>query len=556
MEYTNTNSFLTPMNSKNNEPAPIYEYTQTENIQKELEDKNIYYIDSKAINNNDTYINYQTLTNEVKNLEQEKTKLLNELNTLKSTKNKLIGEINDLNIEKRRIIENINNKSLEEQQKLEVSKKLFEQEKMDFNKSKEFIISQYKQMYETYYQNYAKQLKNQYDNQIKSYISYLEKQYEERKKNFLSQINYAFQKDYQLNYNYNFNYENSNSYILQNNEIVENNEINNKPKGLYNLNFNCYINSLIQCFYYIKSLRNYFIDNKNKFNKEKPICEALSNILYNLKNGKESNYDASKFKQIMGEKNKLFEGFNGGDAKDLFFNLIDSILYELSTNDKNIKSSNVESGISEKMHAFKEAEEEVDKNIIINDVFIGFYEVIYKCSYHACNIYSFSYETFILFNLEKISQSFGNNELSLDNCFEYNFNRNYKTSFYCSKCKTNENNLSVEKIYKPPKILVLILDRGKGKKFKGKVNFTIDLDLLNYIDMDENDGEFSTKYKLISVLTHSGVSSASGGHYTACCLTDNGSYYYFSDTFVKEIQEEILFRNEPYLLFYGREGCI
>ena len=45
---------------------------------------------------------------------------------------------------------------------------------------------------------------------------------------------------------------------------------------------------------------------------------------------KKDYFEANESKKIMGNKNSLFSGFNPGDAKDLYFYLIDSFLWELT----------------------------------------------------------------------------------------------------------------------------------------------------------------------------------------------------------------------------------
>ena len=338
-------------------------------------------------------------------------------------------------------------------------------------------------------------------------------------------------------------------------------EISNKPKGLYNLGLSCYMNSLLQCFYYIPELRDYFIKNRNSFTR-KPVCKAFAEVMYGLKNEQKDYFEAVEFKKIMGNKNNLFKGFKAGDVKDLFINLIDSFLNELEEDiDNNTEEQNVD--LTDIISAYKNAQSEVQKNEI-NNLLIGYYATVYYCiKKPKIYTYSFNTDTTILFNLEKISQYFDNNILSVEDCFEYNFNKtNKKTEFFCEKCKKIEDNKSIDIIYLPPKILVLILDRGKAKKFKGKVEIKIDLDLTDLIYKENNQRDKyrykkSNKYKLIGVSTHSGTSSASG-HYTAICLTDNGKYYYFSDTFVGEIEgdkekvEKRINENEAYLLFYRR----
>ena len=330
---------------------------------------------------------------------------------------------------------------------------------------------------------------------------------------------------------------------------------NKEPKGLVNESLNCYINSLLQCFYYIPELRNYFINNKNYFSDNQPVCMALSDIMYKLKYGNEKYYKVTKFIKIMEKNNRLFSSYKGGDAKDLFFNLIDLLLNEMII-DYNDNKSTISLINDDKKKMLKEAKKEIGPNNIINSLFIGFYEIIYKCQkanpYLKKEVYAFNTEAFILFELEIISNYYKNDIFTLEDCFDYNFNRRYNTSFYCSLCDKKETNISEEKIYEPPKILVLILDRGKGKKFKGNVDINTYLNLKSFIDQD-NDKEFNFNYKLISILTHSGPSSSSG-HYTACCLTDKGKFYHFNDEYVQEItNKKQLFKDEPYLLFYKRE---
>ena len=97
-----------------------------------------------------------------------------------------------------------------------------------------------------------------------------------------------------------------------------------------NFGFSCYINSLLQCLFYIQELRNYFISQKDYFNKrEQPVCHALSEVMYGLKYEYQDYYEPKNFLKIMGKKNILFCDFRPADTKDLLFNIIDSVLYEL-----------------------------------------------------------------------------------------------------------------------------------------------------------------------------------------------------------------------------------
>ena len=350
---------------------------------------------------------------------------------------------------------------------------------------------------------------------------------------------------------------NENENISKNSKLLEKikeektEKIKKEPKGLYNFGLNCYMNSLLQCFYYIKELREYFI--KTEFKENQPICKALANVMKKKKkdDGKKY-YEPKEFKALIGQKNKLFEGCKAADVKDLFFNLIDSFMSELDNdNEESSFSQNID--FNDKKSVFEATKKEINEKNIINELFIGYYLSIYKCQEKEIDVYSFQNDSFLLFELGKIKNYFkgkkDNGKLTIDKCLKYYYREQTNSSFYCNKCDKQHIGKVYEKIYRPPKILVLILDRGKGKAFEEEVEIKKTLDLKEYIE--EEDYNYNSSYNLVCVSTHQG-SSSSSGHYIACCLTDNDEYYYFSDTSVCRIKEHNLFKDEPYLLFYKR----
>ena len=97
---------------------------------------------------------------------------------------------------------------------------------------------------------------------------------------------------------------------------------NLEPKGLLNLGLSCYMNSLLQCLYYIPELREYFIENINTFSKEKTICKALAEVMYGLKFENTDYYIPRNFRNEIININNLFLKDKACDVKDLFINLI------------------------------------------------------------------------------------------------------------------------------------------------------------------------------------------------------------------------------------------
>ena len=330
------------------------------------------------------------------------------------------------------------------------------------------------------------------------------------------------------------------------------NNIFEKPKGLLNLGLTCYMNSLLQCLFYIKELREYYINNIKNFSANQPICKALAGVMDGLKNEKNDYFIPENFRNEIMKINDLFKKNKAGDIKDLFINLIDNLLEELKANDDSENENSEESENNEDDYSFNKEKQfqktlkETDHNII-NKIFGGYYLTTVKCEESNIKFYTIQNESFLLFDLKKIQER--EKELTFDSCFDY-YRKAKKSEFYCPKCKKVHLAEAKDSFYRPPKVLAIVLDRGKGKTFKGQFKFNSEiLALNNYIS--ENNYKYEDIYQLLGVASHSGSSSPSG-HYTACCLADDGEYYYFSDSRVKKITLNELYENDPYLLFYIR----
>ena len=102
-----------------------------------------------------------------------------------------------------------------------------------------------------------------------------------------------------------------------------------------------------------------------------------------------------------------------------------------------------------------------------------------------------------------------------------------------------------------PEILIIILNRGKGTEFKVKINFLEQIDLTNFIEMNQT----GCKYNLIGVITHIGESGM-GGHFIAYCRNPiSKDWHKYNDSIVTPVtdfKKDVIDFAMPYLLFYQK----
>ena len=319
--------------------------------------------------------------------------------------------------------------------------------------------------------------------------------------------------------------------------------ISEDPKGLNNFSLNCYMNSLLQCFYHIKGLRTSFIDPSKYSSDNQKVCHSLSEVMKGLTYGNNYSYSPNSFKETLGNINSLFKGVKGADVSDLYRTVIDSIIDEIPyeyPEDEDYEN---------KKQNYEEAKKEVDPNNPINKELNYFYETIYKCP-TGFKCYTIQNDSSIMFELLKISK-WAKEKLDLYKCFDYNFRDIENNEFYCSKCECTHKNQSIDKLLSLPKVLTLILNRGKGKQYLDDVEFYETINIKKYVDSTFiKPKKQNFNYKLIGVSTHLG-SSSNCGHYIAYCFREKENQYFcFNDESARIISFNELKYGEPYILFY------
>ena len=366
---------------------------------------------------------------------------------------------------------------------------------------------------------------------------------------------------------YNLDYQ-TNSHKIRDNFVFP-------PKiGLQNIGATCYMNATLQCFCHIEKFVNYFKyskhvismvrSNKNNLTSSfKLLIEKLWPNNYN-ESYSQKDYAPEEFKNKISKMNPLFEGVSANDAKDLVNFIIMTLHQELnkakkSNNNNNIilDQRNQQTMFNYFIHNFK-----LENQSIISDLFYGVNCNITQCCNCNANIYNYQIYFFLVFPLEEVrkfrNNNFINNAVNIYDCFDYDRKVNLMygdNSMYCNYCKQNTNCNMYTCLTTGPEILILLLNRGQGIEFNVKIYFMEDLDLSNYIQLN-NTG---AKYKLIGVITHIGESGMSG-HFIAYCKDPiSQSWNKYNDAIVSEVQDqdfqkEVINFAMPYLLFYQKSS--
>ena len=382
--------------------------------------------------------------------------------------------------------------------------------------------------------------------------------------------------------NYNFNYfmNMMNFYNnLMNNFQNNNNNINGikypHKSGLENIGQTCYMNATIECLSNIKEITDYLLClNENFISKKNSLTLSYRSLLVELFLTGQKTIVPEIFKSVIGELNPLFQGKHAADSKDLLFFLIERLHLENNVENKNIPNVQknfyqleLESRFEKLMFQNFLNDSKLKANSIFSKTFYGITESIMDCK--GCGVRKFSFQSFNMqiFQLKKLKEdkllNFKNNgSLNLLDAFvlqqmpELLINDNM---IYCNNCKGLNNGVHQQFIYELPKVLIIILNRGRNNAdFNEGFDFPPILDLRNQnVIINPNSPKL---FYLCGVITHLGESGI-GGHFIAYCRNNmNDNFTIYNDSVVSEvsINEAISYnisnneaeKRTPYILFY------
>ena len=351
--------------------------------------------------------------------------------------------------------------------------------------------------------------------------------------------------------------------------------------GLDNIGATCYMNATLQCFSNVDLLTSYFFSHQldiKQSNKEYTLADEYLKLLLNLWN---KNIDKNKryyapydFKQRLGEKNPQFSGEAANDSKDLILFILEELhkdLNDISQNNPINNNALFMNNQTEEAKIYNDfiTDYNSKNNSIIQDIFYGVQQSTTLCSECQTKLHSFSIINLLVFPLEKVRQYLLKNNpnsftyVTLENCFQYyTFPEDLigENKLYCNICQGQYDAKTFNIIYRHPKVLIIILNRGQGLQFNVPFNYPKDFVLNNYINIKNNPNyenvNKNIKYELISVITHMGGNDASG-HFIACAKSPvNQKWYLYNDSIVTECENPLnIFGSAttssiPYVLFY------
>ena len=242
-----------------------------------------------------------------------------------------------------------------------------------------------------------------------------------------------------------------------------------------------------------------------------------------------------------------------GAYKEFIIIILNNIHYELKKyiKGKEININQPKDKYNKKIAFIYYYNDFLKESSIISELFFGHIETISSCFNcqrlcYSKNKYSYSYEKFnsLIFPLEEIKYEYKKNELTLDDCFKYN---QKVTKTYCKDCHYPSTQASY--IFLAPKILILILDRGKENLSDVKLKFKETENIIqSYILIDKD----MMIYNLYAVLTH-----IDQNHFVALCKSPaNNKWYRFDDEKIvpiNDLQKEVINFGTPDILFYQQK---
>ncbi|XP_017070964.1 ubiquitin carboxyl-terminal hydrolase 36 [Drosophila eugracilis] len=305
--------------------------------------------------------------------------------------------------------------------------------------------------------------------------------------------------------------------------------------GMINVGNTCYLNSTLQALLHIPALANWLVSEQAHLENCNVaesggcciVCAMAKTLL-----ATQSNQSAvrpfliySKLKQIC----KHMVVGRQEDAHEFLRFLVEAM----------------ERAYLMRFRNFKELDQLVKETTPLGQIFGGYLRSEVRCL--SCNHVSITFQHFqdLLLDIRKAD--------SLEDAFEGHFSRERleDMGYKCEGCKKKVSATKQFSLERAPITLCIQLKRFSmiGNKLTKQISFKPRIDLSKYAARSPAAQAQPLTYRLVSMVTHLGVSQHCG-HYTAIGSTDTGSYYNFDDSYVRPIAMQSVCNTNAYIMFY------
>ncbi|XP_052845456.1 ubiquitin carboxyl-terminal hydrolase 36 isoform X1 [Drosophila gunungcola] len=305
--------------------------------------------------------------------------------------------------------------------------------------------------------------------------------------------------------------------------------------GMINVGNTCYLNSTLQALLHIPALANWLVseqahlDNCNVAESGGCciVCAMAKTLL-----ATQSNQSAvrpflvySKLKQIC----KHMVVGRQEDAHEFLRFLVEAM----------------ERAYLMRFRNYKELDQLVKETTPLGQIFGGYLRSEVRCL--SCSHVSITFQHFqdLLLDIRKAD--------SLEDAFDGHFSRERleDMGYKCEGCKKKVSATKQFSLERAPITLCIQLKRFSmiGNKLTKQISFKPRIDLSKYAARSPAAQAQPLTYRLVSMVTHLGVSQHCG-HYTAIGSTESGSYYNFDDSYVRPIAMQSVCNTNAYIMFY------
>ena len=333
-------------------------------------------------------------------------------------------------------------------------------------------------------------------------------------------------------------------------------DVINKEIGIMNIGNTCFINACLQVLIHCPLFIYKLAKNLKLINEDTPITSNFLSICDLMLNTEKKYIDISDFKNLLGIKHKIFEGYLQNDSQEFCRILLEDISAELNE----IKNKSLYRMLSNSNKKAKKVRDE-DFHInfsereksIITDLFYAQIVDTFTCE---CGFEIYSFQKILDFPL-LFPENIKDNIITLEELLQFYFKTELiDFEIKCDKCQQKSQHKKEIKMSRPPEILILSLQRINGntqKKLKYNVKYPEILDISEFTD-HECGFDKECIYYLFAIIEHYG--SINSGHYYSLIKIGDKDWFEFNDSKVNNIETIFDTSEYVYALFYIKEKYI